>query len=108
MTFLKTVDVNKMMILCNSKIYRLTKPQVTEISRYRNGKDYNNSWLIIKSLNPYFVTAKGKYREEIVYLDKDLKIYNEYIPKKNLGIDMIRKEQLITQHYDYRHNLLNI
>ena len=104
MTFLKTVDVNKMMILCNSKIYRLTKPQVTEISRYRNGKDYNNSWLIIKSLNPYFVTAKGKYREEIVYLDKDLKIYNEYIPKRNMVMDMIRKEDLVTRHYNDRHS----
>lgn len=104
MTFLKRVDVNKMMILCNSKIYRLTKPQVTEISRYRNGKDYNNSWLIIKSLNPYFVTAKGKYREEIVYLDKDLKIYNEYIPKRNMVMDMIRKEDLVTRHYNDRHS----
>lgn len=78
MNFLNKININQMMILCNSKIYRLTKPQVKEIMNYKNNKTYNKDWLIIKSLNPYFKVSSGKYREEIVYLDKDLKIYNKY------------------------------
>tara|TARA_B100000902_G_scaffold398000_2_gene463410 strand:- start:959 stop:1273 length:315 start_codon:yes stop_codon:yes gene_type:complete len=103
MSFLKRVHISQMMIVCNSKIYRLTKPQVSEISKYQNGIDYNNSWLIVKSLNPYFASAKGKYRKEIVYLDKDVKIYNKYTPKSNPIIDKIREEDLVARHYNYRH-----
>ena len=73
------------MILCNSKIYRLTKPQVTEISRYQNGKPYNNHWLIVNALFPYFKVSPGKFIERIVYIDKDLWVYNKYRKTENVN-----------------------
>jgi hypothetical protein len=83
MNFLKTTNINQMMILCNSKIYKLTKPQVTEISMYKNNKPYNNHWLIVNSLFPYFKVARGKFIERIVYIDKDLWVYNKYRKTQN-------------------------
>jgi hypothetical protein len=98
MSFLTKINITQMMILCNSKIYRLTKPQVKEIISFQNGMEYNKHWLIIKSLNPYFRLGTGKHREEIVYIDKDIKIYNNY----DNYLKKLRESDLTTKHYKYR------
>jgi len=73
MTFLKTINVSHLMIRCNFKIYKLTNPQINEILNYQKGLNYNKYWLKVNSLKPYFRLANNKYKEEIIYIDKNIK-----------------------------------